>query len=136
MLDNYDIYIIDHVGGYVFIRANQIIGGTKIFLVLEDITTSLINQVLFVYQVNGSVSLTLQTPSHTIWSSASNPGAATGVGNWRQVRLYGSSFISDSPITLQFVATTGSPSNGFAAVDDLIVQVKTQCNYDSLSDPG
>lgn len=85
--------------------------------------------------MNGSVLLTLQTLSHTIWSSTINPGVATGLGNWQQVSLYPPSFASDSPTTLQFVATTVSP-NGFAAVDDLIIQVNSQCNYDSLSDSG
>ena len=124
-----------YTGGYVFIRGNQIIGGTKIFLTLDDVTSSVINEIFFVYQLNGSVSITLQTSSRTIWSSTSNPGVPTGVGDWLQVRLYaGSLYTSNTPINLQFVAT-GS-SSGFAAVDDLIIQVQSHCNYDALSDPG
>ena len=82
------------------------------------------------------MSIKLQTSSHTIWSSTASPGVATGVRDWRQVRLYaGSLFIaSDLPTNLQFVAM-GS-SQGFAAVDDLTVQVKAPCNYDALGDPG
>ena len=119
----------------MFIRGDQIIGGTKIFLTLDDVTSSVINEIFFVYQLNGSVSITLQTSSRTIWSSTSNPGVPTGVGDWLQVRLYaGSLYTSNTPINLQFVAT-GS-SSGFAAVDDLIIQVQSHCNYDALSDTG
>ena len=120
----------------MFISGGQIIGGTKIFLTLEGITTSVINEILFVYQLNGSVSMMLQTSSHTIWSSAASPGVTTWVGDWRQVRLYARSLFttSDSHTNLQFVAM-GS-SRGFATVDDLTVQVKSHCNYDALSDPG
>lgn len=126
---------IGWAGGYVFIRGNQIIGGSKIFLTLDSITISVINEIIFVYQLNSSVSLTLQTSSHDIWSSNTNPGAATRVGNWWQVRLYARSLpISDLPVNLQFLVT-GS-SNGFAAVDDLTIQVKSHCNYEALSDPG
>lgn len=126
---------IDWAGGYVFIRGDQIIGGSKIFLTLDSITISVINEIIFVYQLNSSVSLTLQTSSYDIWSSVANPGAATRVGNWQQVRLYARSLpTSDLPVNLQFLVT-GS-SNGFAAVDDLTVQVKSDCNYEALSDPG
>ena len=120
----------------MFISGGQIIGGTKIFLTLEGITTTVINEILFVYQLNGSVSMMLQTSSHTIWSSTASPGVATGVGDWWQVRLYARSLFttSDSHTNLQFVAM-GS-SRGLAAVDDLTVQVKSHCNYDALSDPG
>ena len=122
-------------GGYVFIRGDQIIGGSKIFLSLDDITSSVINEIFFVYQLNSSVSMKLQTSSQTLWSSVANPGGPTGVGGWIQVSLYsGSLFTSHSPINLQFVAM-GS-SGGFAAVDDLIIQVQSNCNYDALSDPG
>ena len=77
----------------------------------------------------------LQTSSRPLWSSSTNPGVPTGVGGWSQVSLYsGSLFTSHSPTNLQFVAM-GS-SGGFAAVDDLIIQVQSNCNYDALSDPG
>ena len=78
----------------------------------------------------------LQTSLHTIWSSTASPGAAMGVQDWRQVRLYAGSLFTtdDSPTNLQFVAM-GS-SRGFAAVDDLTVQVKSHCNYEALGDPG
>ena len=132
----YVIYSNECIGGYVFISGDQIIGGTKIFLALESITTTVINEILFVYQLNGSVSMMLQTSSRTIWSSTASPGVATGVRDWWQVRLYARSLFttSDSRTNLQFVAM-GS-SRGFAAVDDLTVQVKSHCNYDALSDSG
>ena len=120
----------------MFISGDQIIGGTKIFLTLEGVTTSVINEIFFVYQLNGSVSIVLQTSSHTVWSSTASPGVAIGVRDWRQVRLYARSLYStdDSPTNLQFVAM-GS-SHGFAAVDDLTIQVKSHCNYEALSDLG
>ena len=126
------------IGGYVFLTSSQITGGSKIFLTLDDIMTSVINEILFVYQLNGSVSMLLQASSRTIWSSASSPGVAAGVGDWRRVTLYAGSLFDASdhvvPTHLQFVAM-GS-LEGFAAVDDLTVQVKSHCNYDSLSNPG
>ena len=77
----------------------------------------------------------LQTSSQTIWSSTISPGVATGVGNWQKVRLYaGALLTSHSLVNLQFVAT-GS-SNGFAAIDNVSIQVQSHCNYDALSDPG
>ena len=120
----------------MFINGNQIIGGTKIFLALDGIIIPVINEILFVYQLNGSVSMMLQTSTSTLWLSTANPGVSTGVGDWLQVGLYAGSLFtnSDSPNNLQFVAM-GS-SHGFAAVDDLTVQVKSHCNYDSLSDSG
>ena len=130
------ITVTYYTGGYVFIRGDQIIGGTKIFLTLDDITLSVINEIFFVYQLNSSVSMMLQTSSQTLWSSTSNPGVPTGVGGWRQVSLYsGSLFTSHTPTDLEFVAI-GSSGNGFAAVDDLIIQVQSNCNYDALNDPG
>ena len=120
----------------MFISGDQIIGGTKIFLTLEGVTTSVINEIFFVYQLNGSVSMMLQTSSHTIWSSTASPVASTAIGGWQQVRLYAGSLFAtdDSPTNLQFVAM-GS-SRGFAAIDDLTVQVKSCCNYEALGDPG
>ena len=95
----------------------------------------MINEILFVHQLNSSVSMLLQTSSHTIWSSAASPEVASGVGDWHRVTLYAGSLFDTSdgvaPIHLQFVAM-GS-LEGFAAVDDLTVQVKSHCNYDSLS---
>lgn len=131
MFYSHAVYNINYAGGYVFIRSDQIIGGTKIFLTLDDVTTSVINEILFVYQLNGSMSLTLQTSSqHTVWSSS---GAAASMGIWQRVRLFAESLPNDSPVNLQFVATG---SSGFAAVDDLTVQVQSHCNYESLSNPG
>ena len=76
------------------------------------------------------MSLMLQTSSQTIWSST----ISLGVGNWQKVRLYtGALLSSHSSVNLQFVAT--GPSNGFAAVDDVSIQVQSHCNYDALSDP-
>ena len=125
---NSDIY----TGGYVFIRGDQINGETKIFLA---VTLALICNKYFVYQLNDSLSMMLQTSSQTIRSSTSNPRVPTGVRDWWQVRLYaGSLFTSNTPINLQFVAT-GSYSV-FAAIDDLIIQVQSHCNYDALSDIG
>ena len=128
----------EYIGGYIFLTSSQITGGSKIFLTLDDVTTSVINEIVFVYQLNGSVSILLQASSRTIWSSVDSPGVATGVGDWRRVRLYaGSVFVTSNhlaPTHLQFVAM-GS-LEGFAAVDDLTVQVKSRCDYDSLSNPG
>ena len=129
------ITVTYYTGGYVFIRGDQIIGGAKIFLTLDYITLSVINEI-FVYQLNGSVLMMLRTSSQTLWSSTTNLGVHTEVGGWRQVSLYsGSLFTSNTPTNLEFVAI-GSSGDGFAAVDDLIIQVQSNCNYDALSDPG
>jgi len=123
------------IGGYIYVRGNQITGGTKIFNVLRDIFASLINDVFFVYQISGSGVLELRALSvNTIWSSAINPGTPTGIGDWQLVRLYSDSFPTDSTITLEFIVT-GSSIN-YVAVDDINIQVQSECNYNALYNPG
>ncbi|XP_065885986.1 uncharacterized protein [Dysidea avara] len=122
-------------GGYIYVRGNQITGGTKIFLVLRNIFTSVINDVFFVYQISGTATLELRALSvQTIWSSAINAGTPTGIGNWRILRLYADSFPTDSILTLELIVT-GSSIN-YVAVDDINIQVQSECNYNALYNPA